>query len=120
MTPGGLRIIVVKITSKINEETVKLNLVEINNEKFLQLHCNGLNWSGTIGEIVATFNQNFGISTVLRCMVGLDFSDNSGRESAGLDIEPTGQIKIYPHGINSMTGFYKDSKIYCDAFIKVI
>ena len=110
----------VKITVKINEETVKLNLVEINNEKFLQLHCNGLNWSGTIGETVASFNQDFGIRTVLRCSVGLDFSDSSGRGSAGLDIEPTGQIKIYPHNTNSMTGFYKASKIYCDAFIKVI
>ena len=110
----------VKVTVKINEETIKLNLVEINNEKFLQLHCNGLNWSGTIGETVANFNQDFGMSTVLRCSVGLDFSDSSGRGSAGLDIEPTGQIKIYPHNTNSMVGFYKASKIYCDAFIKVI
>lgn len=110
----------VKVTVKINEVDIKLNLVEINNEKFLQLHCNGLNWSGTIGETIASFNQDFGISTVLRCSVGLDFSDDSGRGSAGLDIGPDGQIKIYPHNSNSMVGFYKASRIYCDAFIKVM
>lgn len=110
----------VKVTVKINEETVKLNLVEINNEKFIQLHINGLKWSGTIGEIVANFNQDFGISTVIRCSVGLDFSDGSGRGSAGLDIEPTGNIKVYPHNTNSMVGFFKACNIYGDAFIKVI
>ena len=110
----------VKVTVKINEKNVKLNLVEINNEKFLQLHCDGLNWSGTIGETVANFIQDFNMNTVLRCSVGLDFSDSSGRGSGGLDIEPSGQIKIYPHNTNSMTGFYKACKIYSDAFIKVI
>lgn len=110
----------VKVIAKINTEIIKLNLVEINNEKFLQLHCNGLNWSGTIGETVANFNQDFGMSTVLRCYVGLDFSDSSGRGSGSLDIETAGNIKIYPHNTNSMTGFFKACKIYCDAFIKVI
>ena len=110
----------VKVTVKINEKNVKLNLVEINNEKFLQLHCDGLNWSGTIGETVASFIQDFNMNTVLRCCVGLDFSDSSGRGSGGLDIEPTGQIKIYPYNTNSMTGFFKTCKIYSDVFIKVI
>ena len=110
----------VKVTVKINEKNVKLNLVEINNEKFLQLHCDGLNWTGTIGETVASFIQDFNMNTVLRCSVGLDFLDSSGRGSGDLDIEPTGQIKIYPQNTNSMTGFFKASKIYSDAFIKVI
>lgn len=109
----------VKITKKIDEKDVKLNLVEINGEKFLQLHCNGLNWSGTIGETVANFTQDFGINAVLRCNAGLDHADNTGRSSAGLDIDPSGQIKIYPHNTNSMGGFYKACKIYCDAFIKI-
>ena len=110
----------IKVTVKINEKNVKLNLVEINNEKFLQLHCDGLNWSGTIGETIASFIQDFNMNTVLRCSVGLDFSDGSGRGSANLDIETTGQIRIYPHNTNSMTGFFKTCKIYSDVFIKVI
>ena len=110
----------VKVTVKINEKNVKLNLVEINNEKFLQLHCDGLNWSGTIGETVANFNQDFGMNIALRCSVGLDFSDGSGRGSGGLDFEPSGQIKIYPYNTNSMTGLFKACKIYTDTFIKVI
>lgn len=110
----------VKITVKINEEKIKMNLVEINDEKFIQLHFNGLKWSGTIGETIANFNQDFGLSSVIRCTVGLDFSDSSGRGTAGLDIESSGQIKIYPHNTNNMIGFFKACNIYADAFIKVI
>lgn len=110
----------VKITVKINEENIKMNLVEINDEKFIQLHIDCLKWSGTIGETVANFNQDFGISTTLRCLVALDFSDSSGRGCGGLDIDIAGNIKIYPYYTNSMVGFFKACDVYGDAFIKVI
>lgn len=109
----------VTTTVKINEETVKMNLVEINDEKFLQLHFNGLSWSGTIGETVASFVQDFDMSAIVRCVVGLDFADGVGRLSAGLDIQTDGQIKIYPYTPDRTSGFYRACRIYGDSFIKL-
>lgn len=40
----------IKITNKINKEKIIMNLIEINDEKFLQLHINGADWSGVIGD----------------------------------------------------------------------
>lgn len=109
----------IKITEKINEEKIKLNLIEICNEKFLQLHITGLEWSGTIGESISNFVQDFGLQTVVRCIVGIDSLNGDGRYTAGLDINDYGTIKIYPHIEGSTTGTFKPCKIYGDAFIKI-
>ena len=109
----------VKITNKINTENFIMNLIEINDEKFLQLHFNGLYWSGKIGDTVATFNNDFGLRSIIRCIVGMDFADNSGRDTLGFDIEYTGAIKAYPQTVNQMVGMYKAARIYGDSFIKV-
>ena len=109
----------VKITKKINEEKIKMNLVEINDEKFIQLHIDGLIWSGTIGETIASFVQDFGLNRVIRCLTGMDFTDGSGRYIAGLDIQQDGQIKIYPSTPNQVVGFYKEARCHGDAFIRV-
>ena len=109
----------VKITKKIDEEKIKMNLIEINDEKFIQLHFNGFRWSGTIGETIATFVQDFGLPIVIRSLIGMDFEDGSGRYIAGLDIQQDGQIKIYPSTPNQMDGVYKAGKLYGDAFIRV-
>lgn len=110
----------VKITNKINKQNFIMNLVEINNEKFLQLHLNGLFWSGEIGETVATFNNDFELQKVHRCMVGMDFTDLSGRDTLALDIEQTGFIRAYPQTVNQFTGMYKAARVYGDAFIKIV
>ena len=109
----------VKITNKINTESFIMNLIEINDEKFLQLHFNGLYWSGKIGDTVATFNNDFGLRGVIRGLVGMDFADNSGRDTLGFDIEYTGAINAYPQTVNQMVGMYKAARIYGDSFIKV-
>lgn len=109
----------VKITKKIDKENIKMNLIEINNEKFIQLHFNGLKWSGVIGETIATFVQDFGLTNAIRCVMGMDFQDVTGRSIAGLDIKTNGQIKIYPYTPNQINGTYKASKLFGDAFIKV-
>lgn len=109
----------VKITNKSNTDKIVINLVEINGEKFLQLHIGGLRWSGLIGETIATFVQDFGLTSVIRCLIGMDFEDGSGRYIAGLDIQEDGQIKIYPSTPDKMTGTYKAARLYGDAFIKV-
>lgn len=109
----------VKITSKINEENIKMNLIEIDNEKFIQFHINALYWSGEIGEIIANFKNDFGLATTVRCVLGMDFSDISGRDTIALDIEYTGYIKAYPQTHNQFVGMYKAGHIYGDAFIRV-
>lgn len=110
----------IKITNKINNEKIIMNLVEINGEKFLQLHLNGLEWSGTIGDVVARFTQDFGLSTVNRCTISMDTVDGTGRFSANLDIEPDGELRVYPYTIDRIAGFFRACKLYSDVFIKVI
>ena len=109
----------VKVTKKIDQEKFKMNLVEINNDKFLQLHLTGLEWSGVIGETIATFVQDFNLPIVIRCIIGMDFVDGTGRYIAGLDIQQNGEIKIYPSDKNQMIGTFKAGKLYGDAFIRV-
>lgn len=110
----------VKITNKINDEKIIMNLVEINDEKFLQLHLNGVEWSGNIGDVVARFTQDFGLSTIIRCTISMDTSDGVGRFSANLDIEPDGEIRVYPYTIDRIAGFFRACRLYSDVFIKVI
>lgn len=109
----------IKITNKVNEEKFVMNLIEINGEKFLQLHFSGLYWSGEIAETVATFNNDFGLVGVVRCMVGMDFADGTGRDTLGFDIESAGYIKAYPQTENQVTGMYKAGRVYGDPFIRV-
>lgn len=109
----------IKVTKKIDTNNIKINLVEINNDKFLQLHFTGFEWSGIIGETIATFVQDFGLNNVIRCLIGIDFADGDGRYVASLDIQQDGQIKIYPSTPNQVVGTYKACKLYGDAFIRV-
>lgn len=109
----------IKITNKVSKANFVMNLIEINGEKFLQLHFDGLYWSGEIGETVATFNNDFGLKGIIRCMVGMDLADRTGRDTLGFDIQHDGYIKAYPQTINQTTGMYKAGNAYGDAFIKV-
>ena len=109
----------VKITKKIDTNRVKMNLIEINGEKFIQLHFNGLDWSGNIAESVASFKNDFGMESVVRCLIGIDFYDAKGRDTINVDIEPNGNIRVYPNTPNQMQGMYKKSRIYGDAFVKM-
>ena len=111
--------VIVKVTRKIDTESIKMNLVEINDEKFIQLHITKLSWSGNFGEIIANFQNDFGLTNVVRCIVNVDFSDRTGRCTADLDISEDGSIKLYPQIMNQYTGTYKSGDIYGDAFIKV-
>lgn len=109
----------VKITNKSNTDKIVINLVEINDEKFLQLHINGLEWSGIIGETVATFVQDFGLVNIIRCMSTVDFIDGSGRFAVNVDIREEGEIQVFPITPNQMAGTYKAARLYGDAFIRV-
>lgn len=109
----------IKITNKINTKNIKMNLIEINKEKFLQLHIEALHWSGLISEIIGTFINDFGLKTIIRCLVELDFVDHSGRGSADVDIVYDGNIRIYPLMEGNTTGMYKESYINGDAFLRM-
>lgn len=109
----------VKVTNKVSKVNFIMNLVEINDEKFLQLHFDGLYWSGEIAETVATFNNDFGLKGIIRCMVGMDLADGVGRDTLAFDIQHDGYIKAYPQTINQTTGMYKAGNVYGDAFIRI-
>ena len=110
---------IVKVKNKINNQNVKMNLVEIDNEQFIHLHIQGLHWSGEISEIVVNFINDFGMQDIVRCLMGIDFDDGSGRDTVGIDIAYDGTIRLYPHTPNKMNGMYKAAKIYGDAFIRI-
>ena len=109
----------IKVTNKVSIANFIMNLIEINDEKFLQLHFDGLYWSGEIAEAVATFNNDFGLKGVIRCLTGVDFEDGKGRGTLSFDVEYTGNIRAYPQTPNQTTGMYKAARAYGDAFIKV-
>ena len=110
---------IIKTKNKIDNPNIKMNLVEIGNEQFIHLHIQKLYWTGEISEVVANFINDFGLRDVVRCLMGIDFSDGSGRDTAGLDVAYDGTIRVYPHTPDKMTGMYKAANIYGDAFIKI-
>lgn len=109
----------IKITNKVSKANFVMNLIEISGEKFLQLHFDGLYWSGEIAGEVATFNNDFGLKGIIRCIVGMDLADGTGRDTLAFDIQYDGCIKAYPQTINQTTGMYKAGNVYGDAFIKI-
>lgn len=109
----------IKIINKVISQKFTMNLIEINNEKFIQLHLNGLYWSGLIAEAIINFENDFGLKGIIRCLLGMDYSDGTGRDTIALDIEYTGNIRAYPQARNQTSGMYKAGNIYGDAFIRV-
>ena len=109
----------IKITKKVDKVTLKMNLVEINSEKFIQLHLGGHYWSGIIGETIANFTNDFNLTEIVRCIIDLDFSDRTGRCTADIDINTDGTIKLYPQFIDKYEGSYKQGNLFGDAFIKI-
>ena len=109
----------IKITQLINEVFIKLDLVEIDNEKFLRIRIWSYVWSGKIGEVIANFTQDIGLENTTGCLMDADLDDKTGRLVVHLDIEKEGNIKIFPCITNIYSGNYKKCKIYGNAFIKI-
>lgn len=110
---------IVKVTKKIDTETIKMNLVEINDEKFIQLTIDAQQWNGNIGQVIGNFVNDFGLDRVHRCVMGVDYNDKSGRRGVGIDVNMDGTIRAYIYDGNSMSGYVKPGKIYGDAFIRI-
>lgn len=109
----------VKITNKINKTGFQMNVVEINNEKFIQLHFNFFNCSGTDGEIIGNFEQDFGMVGLVRTLVTVIVKDRADRLVANLDIYKNGEIKIFYLVYNTTTSNILPCYIHGDAFIRV-
>lgn len=110
---------IVKITSKVNEEKVKVNLVEINNEKFLQIHFEFFHWSGSGGEVIAHFENDFNLNKPIRFIVNLDLTDFSRRMPMMIDILSNGDMRAHPIYEGSFTTKRNEGWILGDAFLRV-
>ena len=109
----------VKVTKKIDEATIKMDLVEIDNEKFINLRIWNYLWSGKIGEIIANFTQDFGLKDTTGCLMLASKLDRTGRIVVHFDITTSGQLEIYPALADVYSGNYSESYIYGNAFIKI-
>lgn len=110
---------IVKITSKINEEKMKVNLVEIDNEKFLQIHFGFLHWAGTGGEVLGHFENDFNLDKPIRFIVNLDLSDYSRRMPMMIDITKDGDVRAFPIYEGSFTTERKEGELLGDAFLRI-
>ena len=111
--------VIVKITKKINETNIKMNLVEINDEKFIQLYISELTWDGIGGSTVAQFNNDFGLTRTIRGSVVTYDDILRERLACGIDIRSDGNIRLQPCIKIDSTEKYKNSKIFGDIFIKI-
>lgn len=111
--------VIVKITKKINETNIKMNLVEINDEKFIQLYISELPWDGIGGSTVAQFTNDFGLIRTIRGSVVTYDSVLRERLACGIDIRSDGSIRLQPCIKIDSTEKYENSKIFGDIFIKV-
>lgn len=111
--------VIVKITKKINETNIKMNLVEIDNEKFLQLYISELPWDGISGSTVAQFTNDFGLTRTIRGSVVTYDSVLRERLACGIDIRSDGNIRLQPCIKINSTEKYENSKIFGDIFIKI-
>lgn len=109
----------IKITNKIKKTNFVMNVVEINNEKFIQLHFNFFQCSGTDGEVIGNFTQDFGMNNLIRTLVTVIIKDRADRLTANIDIYANGEIKIFYLIYNTTASNVPPCYIHGDAFIKV-
>lgn len=109
----------VKITNKINKTGFKMNVVEINNEKFIQLHFDFFDCSGIDGEVIGTFEQDFGMNSLVRTLVTVIIKNKADRLTANIDISINGEIRIFYLIYNTTTSNVLPCQIHGDTFIRV-
>ena len=109
----------VKVTKIIDKETIKMDLVEIENEKFINLRVWNYLWSGKVGEVIANFTQDFGLKDTTGCLMLASKLDKTGRVVVHFDITTAGTLEIFPALPDVYSGNYSESYIYGDAFIKI-
>ena len=109
----------IKITQLIDKGVIKLDLVEIDGEKFINLRIWSYVWSGKIGEVIANFTQDIGLRETTGCLMLASKQDRTGRVVVHIDITTSGNLEIYPALEDVYSGNYSASNIYGNAFFKI-
>ena len=109
----------IKVTRKINEQSLKMNLVEINGEKFIQIYAEGIMWNEENGSILTNFTNDFELNRTIRIILSGYDNVLQKRFTCRMDIEKEGNIKIRPSTYNNNSELYKNGKIFGDAFVKI-
>ena len=109
----------IKITQLINSNAIKLDLVEIDDEKFLNVRIWGYEWSGQIEEKIASFTQNIGLTETTGCLMLGSKKDRTGRIVIHIDITVYGDLLIFPCTENIFNGKYNECIIYGNSFFKI-
>lgn len=110
---------IIKVTNKINKQDIKMDLIEIDNEKFINLRIWGYKWSGKIEERIASFTQDMGLTETTGCLMLGSRVDRTGRIVIHIDITTYGDLLIFPCTENKYIGNYSECNIYGNAFIKI-
>ena len=110
---------IIKITQIIDKDTIKLDIVEIGNEKFIRIRVWGYIWSGKVGEKIANFTQDIGLKDTTGCLMDATMTDRTGRLVVHLDITTKGDIEVFPCITSIFSGTYKQCWIYGNGFIKI-
>lgn len=111
--------IIVKVTKKIDEKEIKMDLVEIDGEMFINLRIWGYKWSGNIGESIANFTQDIGLKDTTGCLMLASKVNRTGRVAIHIDITVQGGLEVFPCSEHLYSGTYEESYIYGSAFIKI-
>ena len=109
----------VKVTKKIDANNIKMNLVEINKEKFIQLYIYSLNWDVEASNTIANFVNDFELKQTIRGTVVAYDSVLNERITCGIDLRSDGAIILQPCIALENQKKYKNSKIYGDVFARV-
>ena len=110
----------IKKTVLYNTNKLNITVLEINEEKFLQAHFDGIGWNGIIGGELMVLPGSIGNTTVLRGIVHISPTSQGGRMLANIDFGTEGQINVYPILQDKSTGTLSPASIYGDIFLKII
>ena len=97
-----------------------LELVTINDTKFLHFHFHKFRMSGTFPKVIFTFQNNFGLTTEIRGQGFYDDSSIPDRVACGIDFSEKGWVMVYPLSKNLYSGTWNNIDLYGDGFIKVV
>ena len=97
-----------------------LELVTINDAKFLHLHLQGFRTSGNYPKTLFSFQNDFGLTIGVRGQGFYDDISIMDRVACGFDFSPQGTVLTYPLSKGLYSGTWGNIDFYADCFIKVI
>lgn len=110
----------VEKTVLYNTNELNVTVLKINEEKFLQVHFNGLSWNGEIGAALVTLPESIGNTVVLRGVVHIAPTNQVGRIATDIDFDTDNRFYIYPLLVDQSTGTFRPGQVYGDILLKII